>query len=203
MLRIVESVFIKSAVYPKDYPESELPEVAFVGKSNVGKSSMINTVLGRKAIAKISSTPGKTRLINFFNVRFKDDPTGENSYINFVDLPGYGYAKVSKTERNSWQKMVEKYFANRDQLKGVIALIDIRHKADPKDLVMIQMLKIRNIPFMLAATKSDKIPKSKVGNVVRKLAVELQVDKDDIIAFSALKKSGISTVIKWIGSRID
>lgn len=198
MFRVVESNFIKSAVYPKDYPESSFPEIAFVGKSNVGKSSLINTILNRKAIAKISSTPGKTRLINFFEIRIKNDFTDESDFINFIDLPGYGYAKVSKTERNSWQKMIESYFKNRDQLKGVILLIDIRHKADPKDQVMINMLRSRSIPFKLVATKADKIAKSKIGNVIKKLSLELSTDKENIIPFSALKKMGIPDVLEWI-----
>jgi len=202
MIRIVESNFIKSAVLPKDYPLSSYPDIAFAGKSNVGKSSMINTILNRKSIAKISSTPGKTRLVNFFEIRFKIDESDESGFVNFIDLPGYGYAKISKTERNSWRKMVENYFIHREQLKGVIVLVDIRHKADPKDLIMVNMLKSQNIPFMIVATKSDKIAKSKIGNVLGKLALELSIDKKNFIAFSSLKKVGITGVIEWINTRI-
>jgi len=203
MIRIVESKFIKSAVLPKDYPLSDYTDIAFAGKSNVGKSSMINTILNRKAIAKISSTPGKTRLINFFEIRFKTDVQDETGFVNFIDLPGYGYAKISKTERNSWRKMVENYFTKREQITGVVILVDIRHKADPKDIVMIDMLKSGNIPFKIVATKSDKIAKSKIRNVLNKLALELSVGTEDLIAFSSLKKRGIPAVLGWIQTRIS
>jgi GTP-binding protein len=202
MLRIVESKFIKSAVYSKDFPPSEKLDVAFVGKSNVGKSSMINTILNRKAIAKISSTPGKTRLINFFEIRYILDEDGNDGLINFIDLPGYGYAKVSKTERDSWQKMVQGYFNKREQIRGVIVLIDIRHKADPKDMVMIEMLKDRNIPYKIAATKADKIPKSKVNNLLIKLAQQHGIKREDLVAFSSLKKTGIPGILNWIQEQI-
>ncbi len=198
MIRIVESKFIKSAVHPKDFPASEFTDIAFVGKSNVGKSSMINTLLNRKAIAKISSTPGKTRLINFFEIRFKLDQADEEGMVNFIDLPGYGYAKVSKSERESWRKMVVDYFNYRIQIKGVIVLIDIRHKADPKDVIMINMLKERDIPFRIAATKADKIPKSKIPATLKNLAIQYEIEKSAIIAFSALKKVGIPDTLNWI-----
>ncbi len=201
MFRIIESKFIKSAVKPKDYPASAYTEIAFVGKSNVGKSSLINTILNRKAIAKISRTPGKTRLINFFEIRFKTNDEKEG-FINFVDLPGYGYAKVSKAERESWKKMIQNYFDNRLQLRGVIAIIDIRHKSDPKDIVMFEMLKTKQIPFVVIATKSDKIRKTKAVSSLRKLISELKLENQGIIQFSSFKKIGINEVLNWISSRI-
>jgi len=201
MIRIVESQFIKSAVKPVDYPPSPFSDIAFSGKSNVGKSSLINTILNRKMIAKTSSTPGKTRLINFFEIRFKTDEN-EDGFLNFVDLPGYGYAKVSKTERNSWKIMVNDFFRKREQLKGVILLVDIRHKADPKDLVMLEMLKINGINFLVVATKSDKIPKTKMQLYLKKLRAGLNVDKKDIITFSSLKKNGVDDVLNWISKQI-
>lgn len=199
MIRIIESKFIKSAIKPKDYPASSFCEIAFSGKSNVGKSSLINTLLNRKAIAKVSGTPGKTRLINFFEIRFKtaDEECG---FVNFVDLPGYGYAKVSKTDRESWKKMIEDFFKKRLQLKGVILIVDIRHKADPKDMIMVQMLKISEIPFLIVATKSDKIAKSKIASVIKKLTIEF--NSKNIIPFSSLKKTGILEVLNWIAELI-
>ena len=202
MIRIVESNFIISAVKSRDYPVSPYWDIAFVGKSNVGKSSLINTVLGRKAIAKISSTPGKTRLINFFLIRFKIDKDKMDGYVNFIDLPGYGYAKVSKSARESWKKMILAYFEQRAQLKGVVVLVDARHQADPKDIIMMQMLKDRNIPFVIIATKSDKIPKSKVRNQLRKLENGFEIGKDNIFAFSSLKKTGVENILNWISSQI-
>ncbi|MCD4796024.1 MAG: ribosome biogenesis GTP-binding protein YihA/YsxC, partial [Candidatus Cloacimonetes bacterium] len=178
---------------------SSFCEIAFSGKSNVGKSSLINTLLNRKAIAKVSGTPGKTRLINFFEIHFKT-VNEEIGFVNFVDLPGYGYAKVSKTERESWKKMIEDFFEKRFQLKGVILIIDIRHKADPKDMIMIRMLKKSEIPFLIVATKSDKIAKSKIASVIKKL--EIEFNSKNIIPFSSLKKTGILKVLNWIAKLI-
>lgn len=203
MLRIVASSFTKSAVKPGDFPFSKNYDIAFSGKSNVGKSSMINTLLNRKAIAKISSTPGKTRLLNFFEIQFKIDDQDKSGSLNFVDLPGYGYAKVSKLERENWRKMVTGYFNNRQQIKGVVVLIDIRHKADPKDMMMIDLLKAAGIPFIVAATKADKIAKAKISHNLKKLASQHQVEKANIIAFSSLKKFGISQLLGWIEQRIQ
>ena len=201
MFRIIESKFIKSAVKLKDYPASAYTEIAFVGKSNVGKSSLINTILNRKAIAKISRTPGKTRLINFFEIQFRTNNEKEG-LIYFVDLPGYGYAKVSKAERKSWKKMIQNYFDKRLQLKGVIAIIDIRHKADPKDIILFEMLKKKEIPFAVIATKSDKIGKSKIMKTIKKLKSELKIENQEILPFSSLKKIGISEVLNWISIQI-
>ncbi len=200
MIRIVDSVFIKSAVKVQDYPSSEFVDIAFAGKSNVGKSSMINTILKRKKIAKVSSTPGKTKLVNFFKITCKTE-SEEKAYFNLVDLPGYGYAKVSKNERNSWKIMINDYFSSRIQLRGIVILIDIRHKADEKDKIMINMAKDRKIPFLVAATKADKIPKSKIKNTIKQRAVEHQIDQSEIIAFSSLKKIGYDDLLNWLESK--
>ncbi len=202
-IRIVESEFIKSAVYPKDYPSSEFADVAFVGKSNVGKSSLLNSILNRKSIAKTSGKPGKTRLVNFFLIRFKVKENEElEGFVNFVDLPGYGYAKVSKDERESWKKMMSNYFRERVQLRGVILLVDIRHKADEKDLVMASMLREFQIPYIIAATKSDKVPSTKARGYLDALAETFDIGKKDIVAVSSLKKTGMDKVISWIESLI-
>ncbi len=201
MIRIVDAVFVKSAVNPVHFPSSEYSDIAFVGKSNVGKSSMINTLLNRKMIAKVSSTPGKTRLINFFRVRFKDEANNDG-FMNFVDLPGYGYAKVSQTERENWKRMIESYFLKREALKGVILLVDIRHKADKKDLLMIDLLKKYAIPFLVVATKSDKAKKTMQKKILANLISEYNIPKDKITAFSSLKKIGMENVLNWIENLI-
>jgi GTP-binding protein len=201
MMRIVESKFIKSAVKPDGYPASPYADIAFVGKSNVGKSSLINTLLNRKAIAKVSRTPGKTRLINFFEIHFKTEEN-KDGFVNFVDLPGYGYAKVSKTERTAWKKMIQNYFEHRMSLKGIIALVDIRHSADPKDIVMLKMLQDEDIPFIVIATKSDKIAKSKLPACLEKLSAGLEVNNKNIYSFSSLKKTGIEDILNWIDNQI-
>lgn len=197
MIRIVESEFIKSAVKAKDYPATLYRDIAFAGKSNVGKSSLINTILNRKAIAKTSSTPGKTRLINFFKIRFKNNED-QDGYVTFVDLPGYGYAKVSKTERDKWRIMIEGFFKYREQLQGVLLLVDIRHKADPKDMIMVEMLKENNIAFAVVATKSDKIPNSKIKPALAKLKREFNLGDVPIMPFSSLKKKGKESLLNWI-----
>ena len=196
-MRFVESRFITSATKPSQYPASAFVDFAFVGKSNVGKSSMINTLLQRKMIAKVSRTPGKTRLINFFEVRFKEDITEETGFLNVVDLPGYGYAKVSKTERDAWRTMLSRYFETRENLGGVVVLVDIRHKADTKDLMLLELVQQFSIPYLVVATKSDKIGKSKIPSYIKHLSDGLSLPADHILPFSALHKSGVEKVMNW------
>ncbi|MCD4650366.1 MAG: ribosome biogenesis GTP-binding protein YihA/YsxC [Candidatus Cloacimonetes bacterium] len=202
-MRITESTFETSAVKPVHYPPELWAEIAFAGRSNVGKSSMINTLLGRKLLAKISGKPGKTRLINFFEIGFKTLAEKEPGKFRIVDLPGYGYAKVSKTERASWQKMIGAYFSGRNALRGVVLLIDIRHKADPKDIVMLEMLRAHRCNLLIAATKADKLAQNKIPGAIAKLSKELKLTEDEqMIAFSSLKKTGIDNVLNWIGENV-
>ena len=141
-------------------------------------------------------------MINFFEIRFKIDEKELDGFFSFVDLPGYGYAKVSKTQRDSWKKMILTFFENRLQLRGVVCLVDIRHKADPKDILMIQMLHSLKIPFMIAATKSDKIPKSKADSALIKLKDGLNLTDQEIFTCSSLKKRGIDNILNWITDQI-
>lgn len=185
--------FIKSATHIDQKPDPGLPEVAVVGRSNVGKSSLINVLFNRKNLAKISSTPGKTRLLNYFQI---------DEHIYFVDLPGYGYAKLSKTERDKWQKSIESYLKNNDYLKLILLLIDIRHGILPIDQIMIEWLNYYNIPFAIILTKSDKISKNQVRSI--KLKIKNQFSDISICTFSALKKTGreeIFAIIENIYSR--
>ena len=158
---------------------------------------MINTLLQRKMIAKVSRTPGKTRLINFFEVRFKQDVSEETGFLNVVDLPGYGYAKVSKTERDAWRTMLSRYFETRESLGGVVVLVDIRHKADAKDLMMLELVQQFSIPYLVVATKSDKIGKSKIPSYIKQLSEGLSLPADHILPFSSLQKSGVEKVMNW------
>jgi len=201
-MRIVESKFNKSATKPDQFPPTPFTDIAFVGKSNVGKSSMINVLLKRRAIAKVSGKPGKTRLLNFFDVRLKNEQE-QDVFFTAVDLPGYGFAKVSKSEREAWRKMIMLYFEQRMQLNGVVVLVDIRHKADNKDMLMIEMLRTADIPFLLVATKSDKLAKSKIAAQLKKRRLEFGVPAQQAIAFSALKKSGLDDLMAWVESRLQ
>lgn len=200
-MRIVQSEFIKSAVKPGQYPDSQFNDIAFVGKSNVGKSSMINILLQRKAIAKISNKPGKTRLINFFLVRYK---TAEDidGYVNFVDLPGYGFARVSQAEKAGWRQMITGYLTSRKQLRGVVVLVDSRHPADEKDRLMLELLNYSDIPFLLVATKADKLPKNKIKQRLDQLKIEFDLSAQEVVAFSALKNWGKEAIIDWLWMRI-
>lgn len=181
--------FIKSATHPKDYPPADKLEVAIVGRSNVGKSSLINALFNRK-IAKVSATPGKTRLVNFFNV---DDK------FYFVDLPGYGYAAVSKKERNQWQKMMNAYFNSRDNLNLVILLVDSRHKPTNLDFLMKEYLEALEIPYIVVGTKLDKLNQSEKAKAKKVIKETLELDDNvPIILTSAKEKINLDKVMSEI-----
>jgi len=197
-LRIVESSFIKSAVKSSQYPEDGFWDIAFAGKSNVGKSSFINTLTGRKLLAKTSGTPGKTRLVNFFRIRYKLDAYDTSGFLNFVDLPGYGFAKVPLSEKEAWKTMISEYIKQRKTLAGFIVLVDIRHDADPKDVTLIEMLKQESIPFCVCATKTDKIGKTKQQSSLASLRKKLGVSPAPIFPVSSLTKTGMEPVLEWM-----
>lgn len=183
-----------SAVRPDQYPEDGYPEFALAGRSNVGKSSFINRMIGRKALARISSKPGKTQTLNFYKIE---------EQLFFVDVPGYGYAKVSKREREAWGKMIERYFTGREPLKAVVQIIDIRHEPTDDDCMMYDFLKHYNIPVIIIATKADKIPKGKWDkhkNIIKKV---LEMDANDpIIIFSSEKGLGFDEAWAEIEKRM-
>ncbi|EIO0108035.1 YihA family ribosome biogenesis GTP-binding protein [Staphylococcus pseudintermedius] len=169
-----------SAVKPEQYPESDLPEVALSGRSNVGKSTFINSMIGRKNMARTSQQPGKTQTLNFFNI--------DNQLI-FVDVPGYGYAKVSKKQREAFGKMIETYITTREALKLVIQLVDLRHPPTEDDVLMYDFLKYYDIPTLIIATKEDKIPKGKVQKHIKIIKEKLELESgDQIISYSSIEK---------------
>ncbi|WP_291575185.1 ribosome biogenesis GTP-binding protein YihA/YsxC [Clostridium sp. UBA4548] len=181
-MEIKQSEFITSAVKPDQYPTDNRIEIAFVGRSNVGKSSLINTLTNRRKLVKVSGTPGKTRLINFFLI---------NNEFYFVDLPGYGYAKVSKSEKASWGSMMEKYLINRPQLKKVLLLVDSRHKPTGDDILMYEWIKHYGYEVVVVATKKDKLTKNELQRSVKVIREALKLNKDEkILFFSSLKKEG-------------
>ena len=173
---------VLSAVSKAQYPQDDMPEIALAGRSNVGKSRFINTLLGRKNLARTSSKPGKTQQLNFYNI---DDK------LRFVDVPGYGYAKVSKTERAKWGKMIEEYLTSRDNLRAVVSLVDLRHDPSADDVQMYEFLKYYEIPVIVVATKADKIPRGKWNKHESAIKKKLQFEANDrFIIFSSETRQG-------------
>jgi GTP-binding protein len=202
MIRFVQSYFVKSAVEPKDYPASAYPEFAIAGRSNVGKSTLINLLTDYHQLAKTSSRPGKTRVLNFFLIRWKDDEAQKEGHLQLTDLPGYGYAEVPLAEQEKWRKMINNYFDQREMLKGIIVLVDIRLAADSKDIQLLEMLKLREIDYCVVATKADKIPKTKLNRTLQHLDKGLGLKDEEIYPVSALKKTGLEPLYKWIGAHL-
>lgn len=181
-----------SAASAKQYPDSVLPEIALAGRSNVGKSSFINTLLNRKNFARTSANPGKTQLLNFYNI---------DNHVHFVDVPGYGYARVSKTEREKWGKLIETYLTTRENLQAVVSLVDIRHEPTEDDQLMYQFLKFYHLPVILIATKADKIPRGKWKKQEEIIKKKLKFDTtDDFIVFSSVDKTGLEQAWQSIES---
>lgn len=186
-MKVVSSEIVISAVKPEQYPDTDLPEFALAGRSNVGKSSFINKMLNRKGLARISSKPGKTQTLNFYLI---------NEVLHFVDVPGYGYAKVSKSERAAWGKMIETYITTRQQLKAVVLIVDLRHPPSKDDVVMYDFLKHYEIPCVIIATKADKIPKGKWQKHLKIVRDTLDIDKNDpMVLFSS--ETGLGKDEAW------
>lgn len=189
-MEIKQAEFKTSAVKPTQYPDDGMCEIAFVGRSNVGKSSLINTLTNRRKLVKVSGTPGKTRLINFFTI---------NNKLYFVDLPGYGYAKVSKSEKATWGKMIEQYLINRPELKKVALLVDCRHKPTGDDVMMHDWIKHYGYEIIVIATKKDKLTKNELQKSSKVIKETLKLGKEDkILFFSSLKKEGKEELLEEI-----
>lgn len=179
-MKIIKSELLITAAKKYQYPETIVPEIAFAGKSNVGKSTMINTLLNRKKLARTSGQPGKTQTINFYNI---------NDEFNFVDLPGYGYARVSREKRQKWGVMIEEYLNSREQLQEVILLIDIRHSPGEHDKLMYNWIKSFDFTGYVIATKADKISRGQRQKHIKEIKKVLGVENDElIIPFSATEK---------------
>ena len=179
-----------SAVAAAQYPEDGRPEIAFLGRSNVGKSSLINKLIKRKAMARTSSVPGKTQTLNFYDL---------GSRLFFVDVPGYGYAKVSKSARAKFAAMIETYLTTRQPLRGVVLLVDSRHEPTADDISMYQYLKYYQLRTLVVATKIDKTPKSKRLHVVKQINQRLDLNQTDtVIPFSAVTGEGYDAIWSWL-----
>jgi GTP-binding protein len=192
-MKITESVFIKSASQRGQYPEDGLPEVAFSGRSNVGKSSMINRLLGRHSLARTGSAPGRTRLLNFFRV---------NKNIYFVDLPGYGYARVPGEMRHDWKRMVEQYLEDRPQLKLVVVIVDLRRGLEDEEDGLLQWLSERGIRCCIVATKADKLTRTERAQARGFIREQLQDLDAPFIEFSAESGEGREAVWDLINMSI-
>lgn len=183
---IQKAEIIISAVEEEQYPELNLPEVAIAGRSNVGKSSLINKLLNRKKLARTSRKPGRTRTINFYNI--------EDEMI-FVDVPGYGFAKVSKGELEKWGQMMEHYFTTREELVTTILIVDFRHKPTAQDVQMYEYLKYHNLPVLVVATKADKVKRGVHNRHMNQVVNTLQIAEEDlVVAFSAVTGEGLDEV---------
>ncbi len=180
-MKVPSSRFVTSAVKAVQYPDDMLPEIAFAGRSNAGKSSMINVLLNRKRLVKTSSTPGKTQLINFFLI---------NDAFMFVDLPGYGYARVPEAVKQKWGAMVETYLEKRANLRGFVLLMDVRRLPSKEEMDLLGWMRHYRLRFVLVLTKADKLSKSRQKDQQRRISLELGVDTDGLILFSAKSRLG-------------
>jgi GTP-binding protein len=196
MIKITSADFVISAARPAQFPTSSMAEVAFAGRSNVGKSSLLNTLVGRKALAKTSSTPGKTQQINFFLI---------NGRHHFVDLPGYGYAQVSKMEREAWARVIEAYLTNRDQLRLVVALSDIRHETPALDRELFEWLRELGRRFVVVLTKHDKVTVSQAEQRRQEVLALLEGVEEcvDVIPFSSQTRHNRDRLLKVIFDALE
>ena len=193
---IKSSSYAVSAVREDQYPKDDLPEIALSGRSNVGKSSLINTLLNRKNLARTSSRPGKTQTLNFYLV---------NGEFYLVDVPGYGYARVSQKKRQEFGEMIQDYLETRPNLKGLVILIDSRHEPTKDDIAMYNYAQYLNLPILVVCTKIDKIKKSQVNKVMSRLKknIDLNYDHVTVLTFSSVTKLHVAELGNWIEEKIS
>ena len=191
MPRVLEASFLITAVDREGYPPPDRPEVAFVGRSNVGKSSMINALTGRKKLVRVSNTPGRTRTLNFFDVVLEDGGGGARRKLRLADLPGYGFARASKAERKSWRAMISGYLESRGSLKVVVSIIDAEVGPTPDDFQTLDYLTEGNARILVAATKIDRLPKAKRKPRVQELTRQLELPEGAVLPFSATEPIGV------------
>ena len=195
MIKIKKSELETVAVKPSQYPPVGLPEIAFAGRSNVGKSSLLNLLTGRKALARVSGSPGKTRTINFYKV---------NDTFRIVDLPGYGYAKISKSVSENWGEMMESYLSSREGLKKVIQLVDVRHAPSAQDVQMYEYLKYYGLDGIVVATKADKVSRNELQKCISVIRKTLGLSPEDkVIPISSLKRTGQDVLLGEIEKLLE
>ncbi|MDD6134152.1 MAG: ribosome biogenesis GTP-binding protein YihA/YsxC [Selenomonadaceae bacterium] len=199
---ITQGKYVASAVKTEQYPENDLPEIVFIGRSNVGKSSLINSLTRVNNLARVSSQPGKTQTINFFEVGVKIDGVEGRKAFYLVDLPGYGYAKTGKEKRKIWSKFIEEYFLTSPRLQFVCQLIDIRHDPMASDVEMFEWLVKNNIPVLIVATKADKIGKNARQKNIAAIKRKLGIAEVPVLPYSSLKNEGRSDLLDVIGDSL-
>ena len=199
---ITQGKYVASAVKPEQYPENDLPEIVFIGRSNVGKSSLINSLTRVNNLARVSSQPGKTQTINFFEVGVKIDGVEGRKAFYLVDLPGYGYAKTGKEKRKIWSKFIEEYFLTSPRLQFVCQLIDIRHDPMASDVEMFEWLVKNNIPVLIVATKADKIGRNARQKNIAAIKRKLGIAEVPVLPYSSLKNEGRSDLLDVIGDSL-
>ncbi len=201
-IKIIKSDYVTSAVRSSQYPEEILPEIVFIGRSNVGKSSLINSLCNRKNLARTSQTPGKTQTINFYKATLKitEPPELKNFYL--VDLPGYGYAKTSKTNRTVWAKFIDEYLSKSLQIKFVCQLVDIRHPPQDSDLQMFKNILEKNLPVLIVATKSDKLSKNERAKNLAVIKKTFGIDELPILPYSSKNGEGTSDLLDVIADSL-
>lgn len=199
---ITQAQYVASAVQPEQYPENKLPEFVFIGRSNVGKSSLINSLTRVKGLARVSGQPGKTQTINYYELGCKLPGEEERRSFYLVDLPGYGYAKTGREKRAIWSKFIEEYLLKSPQLQFVCQLIDIRHDPMKSDLDMFQWLVKNNIPVLVIATKADKLGKNAVQKQADRIKKILGIAELSVLPYSSLKNEGRSDLLDVIGQTL-
>ena len=203
-ITVVKSDYIISAVGKKQYPEEKMAEIVFIGRSNVGKSSLINSLTRRKNLARTSQTPGKTQTINFYKVDLKISADEDLIYKNFylVDLPGYGYAKTSKTNRKLWAKFIEDFLLNSREIKFVCQLVDLRLPPQESDKKMFAWLVEKNLPVLIVATKSDKLSKTEQKKHLSVIKNIFGVDENSILPYSSKTNEGRDNLLEVIANEV-
>jgi GTP-binding protein len=192
VIRVLDARFLTTAVEEAGWPAADVPEIAFVGRSNVGKSSMINALTGRRKLVRVSNTPGRTRTLNFFDVVL--ERRTERRAVRLADLPGYGFAKVSKEERGRWEGMITRYIERRSALRGVVAIVDAEIGATEDDVRTLAYLVSSGRRVLVAATKLDRLGKAQRKPRLTAVAERLSVPRDTVLGFSATEKRGVSEV---------
>ncbi len=201
-MRIRDARIVATAVAPAGFPTEGLPEVAFLGRSNAGKSSLLNALSGRRELARVSGTPGKTRALHFFHVERLDDDDCVRTLL-FVDLPGYGFARVAKSERAAWQRLVESYLTGRAPLRAAVLIQDIRRDVSDDERDLVEWLAERGVPVLVALAKSDKLKPGARGLRLRALRAQYGLDEARVFATSAPTKLGVAALWAAIDAFVD